>query len=158
MSEIVGKATIHPALFFSGKCAGFVAWVFLGLHFIGFRALPILSPMSLFYPGCAILIAGIIVSAISLLDLGDSTTLGIPAKETRLKTAGIYGFSRNPMYVGFGLITTASALLTMNAAVIAMAIFSISIYHKIILGEEEFLKKRFGREYSDYYGKVRRYL
>ena len=37
-------------------------------------------------------------------------------------------------------------------------LYSIIIYHFIILGEEKFLESRFGKDYIEYKQKVRRYI
>jgi protein-S-isoprenylcysteine O-methyltransferase Ste14 len=84
--------------------------------------------------------------------------LGLPTEKTILKTNGIYRFSRNPMYFGFNLLTIASMLYWININVIILGIYSIIIYHLIILGEEKFLEERFGDEYFSYKKIVRRYI
>ena len=36
--EIVGRTTIHPLVFHSGKLSGYLTWVLLGLDYLGVRA------------------------------------------------------------------------------------------------------------------------
>ena len=98
------------------------------------------------------------VAAVSLLNLGKSTRLGLPNEDTELVTNGLYRFSRHPMYVGFHLFTLAGVLYTLNPYVIIAAVYSVSVYHYIIKAEEEFLVQRFGQLYDAYSQKVRRYL
>jgi protein-S-isoprenylcysteine O-methyltransferase Ste14 len=101
---------------------------------------------------------GLLFTVISLVNLGKSTRLGLPSDDTKLKTNGIYKISRNPMYVGFDLITIASIVFTLHWLVIILGIYSLITYHLIIKGEEVFMIKRFSNEYEKYQLKVRRYL
>jgi protein-S-isoprenylcysteine O-methyltransferase Ste14 len=82
----------------------------------------------------------------------------LPEESTELKTSGLYKFSRNPMYLGFNLITVSSVVYTLNYAILLISLYSIIIYHLIILAEEKFLEERFGEQYLEYKKKVDRYL
>jgi len=62
------------------------------------------------------------------------------------------------MYFGFDCFTLAAILYTLNIMVIIPGVYSMVIYHFIILGEEKFLENRFGNEYVEYKKKVKRYL
>ena len=95
---------------------------------------------------------------ISLINLGRSTRFGIPTNETLFKTSGLYKISRNPMYIGINLLTISAMIYTLNLFGILIGIYSIFVYHLIILSEEKFLENRFGKQYSDYKNKVRRYF
>ena len=156
--NILGQPAIHPGLFYSGKISGYFTWVILlagvtGIQLVECHNFSWNRPVSV-----VLLISGLIFIVLSSIYLGKSTRLGLPSEETDLKTAGIYRYSRNPMYLGFNLITLSSALFSMNMIILVPGLYSIVIYHFIILGEERFLSKRFGREYLDYKEKVRRYL
>lgn len=104
------------------------------------------------------ILAGILLSIISLANLGRNTRLGLPKEETELQNKGIYRISRNPMYVGFNLFTISAMLYTLNPYITMLGIYSIFIYHLIILGEERFLQERFGNAFSEYRKKTRRYI
>ncbi|MBK8806714.1 MAG: isoprenylcysteine carboxylmethyltransferase family protein [Bacteroidales bacterium] len=101
---------------------------------------------------------GLLFTIVSLINLGKSTRLGLPTESTNFKTNGLYKFSRNPMYVGFNLITLAAVFYTCNIWIALMGVYSIVVYHLIILGEEKFLESRFGSEFINYKTKVKRYL
>ncbi len=156
--EIIGKTTIHPVVFYSGKLSGYITWIILALVLSG-MPLPV-SKIMYYNPyiSLIILFAGLILTTISLIHLGKSTRLGLPSEATKLKTSGIYKVSRNPMYVGFNLITLSAMVYTLNWLVLCMGIYSMLVYHFIIKGEEKFMKQRFGKEYEMYQSKVRRYL
>lgn len=156
--KIIGKTTINPVMFYSGKISGYITWITLLGYFL--NVIPrsgIQNPyLQLF--SILILVTGLIIVTISLVNLGKSTRLGLPTENTTLKTNGIYNFSRNPMYFGFNLLTIASILFCINVVLLILGIYSIITYHLIILGEEKFLEERFSDEYVSYKKKVRRYI
>lgn len=158
MSKLIGNFTIHPLLFITGKVSGYATWIILLSHLLGYQIVPISSPFYLRIFSYSTLFIGSIITFISLINLGKSTSLGIPLEETSLKTNGLYQFSRNPMYVGFNLLTISSIIYTLNPLVIILGLYSIIVYHFIILGEEKFLFKRFKKPYSIYCKNVRRYI
>lgn len=62
------------------------------------------------------------------------------------------------MYLGFNLLTISAMIYMLNLIIILFGVYSIVIYHFIIIGEEGFLEKRFGATYSNYKKSVRRYI
>ena len=156
--RLIGNTPIHPFFFYTGKLAGYLIWlVFIlsAFDFINIRQTQIdgLRIPSFVLGGCALLLI-----IVSLLNLGKSTSLGVPDETTEFKNRGLYRFSRNPMYLGFNLLTIASMLITGHPVITGLGIYSIVIYHFIIKGEEKFLKQRFGDRYLEYLEKVRRYI
>ncbi|OGI05789.1 MAG: hypothetical protein A2Y40_02895 [Candidatus Margulisbacteria bacterium GWF2_35_9] len=156
IKKLFGKPPINPFLFFTGKFSGYFIWVLVFRHFIQSGALLEFSPINTV--AFILFVIGLTLIVISLLNLGKSVSLGVPSEKTKLKTYGLYKFSRNPMYLGFNLFTISGMLLTLNPLIIAMGIFSIFTYHQIIYGEEQFLRTRFGYDYVKYSKKVRRYF
>ena len=156
--EIFGKSTINPLLYYSGKIVGYIVWIILALSLLNISKI---EDSSFYYAkviSIFLLCIGLLFAFFSLINLGRSTRLGLPKKPTIFKENGIYRISRNPMYIGFGLITISSMIYTMNLLVGIMGIYSLFVYHLIILSEEKFLENRFGRKYIEYKKKVRRYL
>lgn len=156
--KIIGKETIHPIWFYSGKIIGYITWILFVLSFLKQVNIKMISFIWLDYLSYITFFLGFIIIIISLVNLGKSTRLGLPTENTVFKTNGIYRISRNPMYVGFNLFTISSVLLTSNVVILLFGIYSIAIYHLIIKGEETFLEKRFGTEYINYKTRVRRYI
>ena len=156
--EVLGKSTINPFLFYSGKIAGYFTWIVLLLSFLNKNILTKTIPWNLDVIAYIFLIAGLFFSILSLFTLGKSTRFGIPTNKTILKTGGLYKISRNPIYFGFDLMTISSILFLLNPIIIATGVFSMLVYHLIIIGEEQFLEKAFGADYLEYKKKVRRYL
>jgi protein-S-isoprenylcysteine O-methyltransferase Ste14 len=77
----------------------------------------------------------------------------------RLVQGGVYGLTRNPMYVGNALIAIG---MTMHFGsplgyVILMPLF-LFIYHAIVAAEEAYLRSNFGAEYDAYEQSVNRYV
>jgi protein-S-isoprenylcysteine O-methyltransferase Ste14 len=158
MMDLIGKTTINPFLFYSGKILGYTTWIILLLSMLEINVLESNSCKFNTYFSYLALIVGLIFIVFSIINLGRSTRLGLPSEETAFKKSGLYKFSRNPMYLGFNLLTISSMVYTLNLWIILMGLYSMVIYHLIILGEEKFLEGRFSFEYKSYKTKVRRYL
>ena len=156
--KIIGKPTINPILFYTGKISGYTTWILFILSFINLIDISMIYFIPLRWVSFFILGLGLIFTIFSMINLGKSTTLGLPEKDTVFKNNGLYKVSRNPMYVGFNLLTIASALFIQNIFILFAGIYSIGIYHLIILSEEKFLANRFGSKYIEYKAKVRRYI
>jgi len=156
--KIIGKETIHPFWFYSGKIVGYIIWILYVLSFLNIINIKMISFIWLDYISYLTLSIGLFFTIFSLINLGKSTRLGLPNENTTFIKIGLYRFSRNPMYIGFNLFTISSVLINANLIVLIFSLYSIIIYHFIIKGEEAFLEKRFGAEYINYKNKVRRYL
>jgi protein-S-isoprenylcysteine O-methyltransferase Ste14 len=156
--ELIGRTTIHPVVFYSGKCAGYLTWALLGLDHAGLRLMRGLDAVVLDRVAYAFLGVASVFIVSSLVSLGGSTRLGLPTGPTELKTGGIYRVSRNPMYVGFDALSLAAMLGLGHPIVLGLGAYSIVVYHLIIVGEERFLAATFGAPYAEYRGRVRRYL
>jgi protein-S-isoprenylcysteine O-methyltransferase Ste14 len=156
--EIIGKTTINPVFFYTGKISGYTTWIIMFLLLLEISIIDKRIILFNNYASIFILILGIIFTAVSLLNLGKSTRLGLPSEKTEFKVNGLYRISRNPMYVGFNLITISAMVYTLSWIVIILGIYSLTMYHLIILGEEKFMLTRFGEEYKSYKENVRRYI
>ncbi|GJM61025.1 methyltransferase family protein [Persicobacter diffluens] len=152
--DFFGIPPIQPLLFYGGKISGYVL--------IGFYLKKLLNmpSFSIWWKDISfwLLIGGILIILTSLKFLGNSLSFGLPREQTKLKTSGLYRFSRNPIYLGLYLILFASALSLHLWWAWVIAIFNIIIYHRIILAEELFLAEKFGEAYHNYCKSVRRYL
>ena len=156
--EILGKTPINPLMFATGKTSGYLTWIFLVLSLLGLNIFQVHSNPTLKTIALIILTIGVLLLILSSIYLGKSVRIGLPNTKTVLKQSGIYKYSRNPMYLGFNLVTLASMIYYSNWIVIALGLFSMITYHLIILGEEKFLTARFGEQYLIYKRDVHRYL
>ena len=76
-----------------------------------------------------------------------------------LVVAGIYRYSRNPMYLGLALFYLGLALLVGDVATALMLLPVLAlIRYGVIAREERYLTERFGQPYLDYQTRVRRWL
>ena len=77
----------------------------------------------------------------------------------RLVMAGLYKFSRNPMYVGVILILIGEAIFFQSVELWIYSLFVFIAFNIfVILVEEPRLRKDFGDEYKRYCEKVRRWI
>jgi protein-S-isoprenylcysteine O-methyltransferase Ste14 len=158
MKDYSGKPTVSPWLFYAGKSLGYLTWIIL--------VLAIMNPEKINYPpgkireilSYVLIFTGIVLFVLSSFHLGSSLRIGLPGEGTSLKTGGLYRFSRNPMYLGMYALTLAAIIYTFSLWVFLPGLFSMVVYHLIVLGEEKFLAERFGDDYLKYRQRVRRYL
>jgi protein-S-isoprenylcysteine O-methyltransferase Ste14 len=76
-----------------------------------------------------------------------------------LVTGGIFGFTRNPMYVGMALVLLAWVVfLAAPWTLLGPVAFVLYITRFQIIPEEHALAAKFGAAYADYCARVRRWL
>ena len=94
-----------------------------------------------------------------LKNLGDSWRFGIDEDQAgELVTRGIYGFTRNPIYMFFNLWFLGTFLINGTLVFLCFALFTIINLHCQIIEEEEFLQKIHGSAFSEYCKKTPRYF
>ncbi len=87
------------------------------------------------------------------------TTLRPKGKPSSLITTGPYRLSRNPIYLGFLLITIGTAFLFANLlAFVGPLVFFFFISTFVIPFEEDMLTKLFEKDYETYREKTRRWV
>jgi len=76
-----------------------------------------------------------------------------------LLVEGIYGRTRNPMYLGITLFQLGLGIALGNGWIAALAPLGLAIVHVLaVRAEEAYLEERFGESYLHYTASVRRYL
>lgn len=76
-----------------------------------------------------------------------------------LVTGGVYRFTRNPMYVGLSAaLVTLAVWLAVPWLLLAPAAFVLFMTRFQIVPEERVMRLKFGKEYEEYCGRVRRWL
>lgn len=153
-----GDPPIDKLLFSSSKYLILVVWVAMVVHGWGgnLSFVPVPNPVrwiALFLWG-----AGFLLLFTGRLRLGDSFRIGSAQERTNLTVDGLFRFSRNPMYLGVYATLVATVLYTLNPLLLAVAVYIVVVHHKIVLAEEKHLRAVFGAQYTDYCGRVRRYL
>jgi protein-S-isoprenylcysteine O-methyltransferase Ste14 len=82
-----------------------------------------------------------------------------PEEASRLVVAGVYRYSRNPMYLGLLCLLMAWALYLSNLVAFAgLPVFVLGMNSLQIRSEEAALEERFGDDYSAYRQRVRRWI
>jgi len=127
--------------------------------------LPVVSTQEFFqsevisWIGVFFCIAGLLLFLWSLVTFGQSFRVGIDSDQPdKLVTNGAFAFSRNPIYVAFGIILLGQFLIFSNWILLIYLVAAIWLFHRQVLREEEYLKKHYGKEYSVYCNRVRRYF
>ena len=111
------------------------------------------------WAGVLLCLVGLLLLFLSLVSFGKSFRVGIDqVQPDALVTTGIFAFSRNPIYVAFGLVLLGQFLVFPNWILLVYLVTAIWLFHRQILREEEYLRSHYGRPYSEYCDQVRRYF
>lgn len=156
--DMDGVPPINKTSFYVSKYSIVILWMAMVLESWGIDISFIKMPELLRWISLGLWFFGFFLLFIGRLELGNSFRIGSPKESTGLRVDGIYRFSRNPMYVGVYATVIASVLYTSNPVVFLLGIFVIAVHHKIVLAEEEHMRRVFGKDYMDYCSRVRRYL
>ena len=88
-----------------------------------------------------------------------NTTVKPFEESSALITDGVYGFTRNPMYVGFaGILMGVAVLLDAWIPVVVVIAFIGMMQVVFIKPEEQSLERSFGKTWEKYRRSVRRWL
>jgi protein-S-isoprenylcysteine O-methyltransferase Ste14 len=110
--------------------------------------------------GVILLIAALffLVSSLRQFFLTKNTVILIKPASS-LQTTGIYGITRNPMYVGLAIVYLGITCLIGNWwNIILFPLLFMIVQEYIIKREERYLELEFGQQYDDYKRIVRRWL
>ena len=106
--------------------------------------------------------AGVLVSLTGVVQFWQARTTVNPLKPdsaSALVVAGIYRWTRNPMYLGMATVLTAWGIYLANiGALAAVALFVACMNRFQIAPEERALQARFGADFEAYRARVRRWI
>jgi protein-S-isoprenylcysteine O-methyltransferase Ste14 len=110
--------------------------------------------------GIGLLVAGAVFLGLALGLFRRARTRPEPWQPTTaIVSTGIYGVTRNPMYVGMALAYAGLALLAdAPVALLLLPAVLLVIHFGVIRREERYLQAKFGDEYQRYAARVRRWL
>ena len=115
-----------------------------------------------FWCAPAIALTGVALTASGAITFRRAKTTTNPIKPqatSSLVSSGVYGVTRNPMYIGLVLVLVAWAVFLSSAwALVGPVLFAMYIQRFQIAPEERTLDALFGAEYSAYKAKVRRWM
>ena len=154
-AETAGVIARPPFLFLGALMLGLV-WDFL-------LPLPFLIPGSdlvHWVTGGALIVIGLAVAGAGIRNFSRAGTPVRGYKPTcALVTAGIHGWSRNPIYLGMFLIYFGIGLVAQSPWVLLITLpLAITIRYGVVAREEAYLERRFGDAYRNYKSRVRRWL
>jgi protein-S-isoprenylcysteine O-methyltransferase Ste14 len=132
-----------------------------GIEFLAGPVVPFSSDRSLGLSVGGILVALGLALVVSAMQLFRKTGQDpAPWKNSpEIIATGLYRWTRNPMYLGMGLLQAGIGLLMANLLVVALVPVTWFVIYKIaIRHEEEYLEEKFGNAYLDYKRSVRRWI
>jgi protein-S-isoprenylcysteine O-methyltransferase Ste14 len=111
------------------------------------------------YLGVALLVLSLLWTVLAQIQMGNSWRIGIDEeKETPLVRFGLFGLSRNPIFLGM-IGTLAGMLLALpNAFTLLIFLLGFVLMQIQVRLEEEFLSRTHGAEYDEFRRGVRRWL
>jgi protein-S-isoprenylcysteine O-methyltransferase Ste14 len=136
--------------------AGFLVGVALEVAF-PIAALPLALALAAALVGIVIWLA---LDGAAMLHFQRARTSMVPMRpSTALVTSGPYRFTRNPMYLGMAVLYAALALaLGVIWALAVLPLVILALDRLVIAREEPYLERKFGDQYRQYRGRVRRWL
>lgn len=82
-----------------------------------------------------------------------------PEKASSLVTAGVYGYTRNPMYLGLTAVLAGWAVwLSVPWTFLGPVALILYLTRFQVVPEERVMSSKFGRDYDEYRKRVRRWL
>lgn len=127
----------------------------------------VVSTATFFLPGASIIAFALALMGIGVVIAGvfafkrHHTTVNPmkPETTTTIVTAGIYRFTRNPMYLGMALVLLGWAIYLANLAALLLApAFAAYMTRFQIQPEERALQDKFGSNFTEYMVTVRRWI
>ena len=105
----------------------------------------------------SLMLTGIGVLAVAIREFSSAATpvLG-PARA--LVTSGIYGWSRNPAYLGMFLVYIGIGIVVRSPWILILTLPLAIAVRCLVAREEAYLEWRFGNAYRDYKARVDRWL
>jgi protein-S-isoprenylcysteine O-methyltransferase Ste14 len=109
--------------------------------------------------GWILLLVSLLVITIAQANMGRAWRIGIDDTNTpMLARAGLFRWSRNPIFLGLRLNLLGLFLILPNAATLVIWLVSEALMQVQVRLEEEHLARTFGDTYADYQGAVRRWV
>jgi protein-S-isoprenylcysteine O-methyltransferase Ste14 len=157
----VRKLVTFELLFFGSRILLAALVALLQAQLQGVVAFPWLLQYPLSLLGLLPIGAGVVIDLMSIrtfLELGGGTPAYVrPPK--KLVTTGLYGYVRNPTYVGIFLASIGFAFVFDASLVLIIGVvFMVILHYRVVLPEERRLEQRFGDEYAEYKKEVPRWI
>lgn len=109
--------------------------------------------------GVVFCMLGLILLILSLISFGTSFRVGIDEDHPgALVTTGIFSYTRNPIYTAFEAILIGIFFIFPNWILLLYILAGLWLFNRQVLREEDSLKKIYGKDYTEYCKRVRRYF
>jgi protein-S-isoprenylcysteine O-methyltransferase Ste14 len=82
---------------------------------------------------------------------------GLENPPTAIVDTGVYGWIRNPMYLGHLIFMTGLIVLFSSWAAVALLLFHLWWFHQRVLEDEAHMSQIFGRQFDAYTMRVKRW-
>ena len=109
--------------------------------------------------GALLVVSGLALFALALAAFGDGWRVGIDTERPgKLVTRGVFGISRNPIFVFMNAYAVGTFLLSGRLVFLIFALLAVAALHAQIRREEAFLEDAYGEAYRAYRSATPRYL
>ncbi len=109
--------------------------------------------------GLTLMVSGLAWTALAQMHMGKSWRIGIDAENrTELVEVGLFGLSRNPIFLGMRVALFGFFLALPNAFTLAATVMADLLMQIQVRLEEEFLAGAHGESYREFCGRVRRWI
>jgi len=109
--------------------------------------------------GVILLLLSLIWTVVAQTQMGESWRIGIDQEhQTALVRTGVFGYSRNPIFLGMMITLSGLFLVIPNALTLLTLVIGLVLIGIQVRLEEEFLLKSHGEEYAQYKRHVRRWF
>jgi protein-S-isoprenylcysteine O-methyltransferase Ste14 len=153
---LVGK---YFAIWMTLLCAYTVAYCIYPSGYQYFLPMDYLDSNAIKVTGLVILATSLAGTYIAQGNMKKSWRVGIDEQQkTELVTTGIFGYSRNPIYVGMLASITGLFMVTPNAFTLLLMVVGYLLVQVQVRVEEDFLLKMHGPVYLNYKTSVRRFI
>lgn len=111
------------------------------------------------WTGVILLVVSLVWTILAQAQLGNSWRIGMDFEHrTNLVERGVFGISRNPIFVGMVVTLLGIFLMIPNAGTLITLLVGIILIGIQVRLEEEYLTRVHGEEYLQYRRRVRRWL
>jgi protein-S-isoprenylcysteine O-methyltransferase Ste14 len=108
--------------------------------------------------GAGLIILAPVLLVAAIRSMGASWRIGIDRQQPgQLVTSGLFGWSRNPIYLAFDLLVVGAFLIHGHALFLILGAAMMLLIHAVVLREERFLEAQFGDAFGNYRNRVGRY-
>jgi len=116
-----------------------------------------LTPLVMF--GMALMCTALVVVLVAQQEMGNSWRIGVDHDNpTEFVHEGLFGYSRNPIFLGIMLCVVGYFMVLPNAVTLLIMVLGLALIQVQISIEEEHLSEAHGAEYESYCARVRRWL